>query len=64
MKPECETCGETRVEIVGIPWHPVMPVVNVWVGVVPCPMQEVDANNVVRNVDEYGTQTDSERFSP
>lgn len=49
-----EGAGERGVEVVAIPRHPIHAVVDVRVGVVPCPPQQFDAHDVVGHVQHYG----------
>lgn len=52
--PEVESKVEGRakgeVEVVGVPWHPVVAVINVGVSVVPSPVHKLDRHDVIRNI--------------
>lgn len=62
MEEEIEAGGESSVEIVRVPWYPVVAVVNVGIGVVPRPVDELDGHDVVRYVNEHCDQTHGERL--
>lgn len=52
MKPENKTAGEGGMEIVGIPWNPVMPIVNVRICVVPEPVHKLYTNNIIGYINQ------------
>lgn len=58
LEEEIETSGKCGVEVVGVPWNPVVAVKDVGVGVMPGPVNKLDGHDVVWYVDENRHQTD------
>lgn len=56
MEPKGEARSKTWMKVVWVPGHPVMTVTNVWICVMPCPVQELHWHNVIRNVYEHHCQ--------
>ena len=54
---ECKSGTERKVEVVRVPRDIVVPVVYVWVGVVPRPVEEFHTHDVVWDVDQHLGQT-------
>lgn len=63
MEEVKETSGKSGVEVVRVPGHPVMAVVDVGVGVVPRPVDKLDGDNIVRNVHQNCYKTHRERLA-
>lgn len=52
MKGKVKGSAKGEVEVVGVPRHPVMTVVNVGVSVMPSPVHKLDCHDVIWNVNE------------
>ena len=63
MESKSKTGGERSVEIVAGPGHPVMAIVDVRVGVVPRPPQELDAQVVKWYIQQDYWQPDYKIFT-
>ena len=50
---EIERCSEAHMEIIWVPWHVVMTIKNIWVGVMPCPVNKFDSNYIIRYVHQH-----------
>jgi len=57
MEPDTETSTESRVEVVGVPGYPVHPVEDVGIGIVPCPVDKLNANDIIGKIDQGICQT-------
>lgn len=52
MESKVEGCAKGEVEVVGVPRHPVVAVIDVGVSVMPSPVHKLDCHDVVGNVNE------------
>ncbi len=57
MENNSEACSKSSVEVVAGPRHRVVAVVDIGVIVVPRPPQQLDAHNVIGNVEDNNTQS-------
>lgn len=53
MKPERETACKSDVKIVRVPRHPIMPIFDIWIRVVPSPVEIIHADYVVRYINKH-----------
>lgn len=52
VKSKIEGCAKGEVEVIGVPRHPVVAVINVRVSVMPSPMHKLDCHDVIWYVNE------------
>lgn len=54
---KAESSAKCEMEVIWIPWNPVVTVVDVRIGVVPCPVYKFHSHDIVRNINEDLQQT-------
>lgn len=52
VESKVEGCAKGEVEVVGVPRHPVVAVINVGVSVMPSPVYKLDCHDIIWNVNE------------